>query len=140
MESILVPIFVCVVLPVAIVLIVFLATINSDNKRAQVLIKAIEANNNIDVDRLAALLTKPKRTPEEMRNMRLLRGCMFTLIGLALLIMAVVNLYSADPDVTIASDEVWFPMIGGGVMMASGISYLIVYVLTGRKPADKERE
>lgn len=38
----LVPIFICVVLPVAIVLIVFLAAMNSDNKRAKILIKAIE--------------------------------------------------------------------------------------------------
>ena len=54
MESIiavLIPIFICVVLPVLIVWIVFRATMNNDNKRAEVLIKAIEANNGIDADR-----------------------------------------------------------------------------------------
>ena len=40
MQDILVPIFVCVVLPVA---IVFAAAINNDNKRAKVLIKAIDS-------------------------------------------------------------------------------------------------
>lgn len=39
MTTTLVPIFVCVVLPVAIVAIVFAAAMNNDNKRAKVLIK-----------------------------------------------------------------------------------------------------
>lgn len=39
--EILVPIFVCVVLPVAVVLITSLTKINSDNRRTQIIIKAI---------------------------------------------------------------------------------------------------
>ena len=58
MTAILVPIFVCVVLPVAIVAIVFAAAMNNDNKRAKVLIKAIESNCGIDADKLAEALQK----------------------------------------------------------------------------------
>ena len=82
MTGILVPIFICVVLPVAIVLIVFLYNMNSDNKRAQVLIKAIEANKDIDTDKLAEAFSKPRRSPREILNLRLLRGSIFTLCGL----------------------------------------------------------
>ena len=56
MQQILVPIFVCVVLPVAIVAIVFAAAINNDNKRSKVLIKAIESNCGINADKLAEAL------------------------------------------------------------------------------------
>lgn len=61
----LVPIFICAILPMSIVLIVFLTIMNSDNKRAKVLIKAIEANNNIDTDRLAEALQRPRKSSRE---------------------------------------------------------------------------
>ncbi len=85
MAQILVPIFVCVVLPVAIIAIIFGASINSDNKRSKVLIKAIESNCDIDADKLAEALQKPKKTALEILNLRLLRGCIFSLVGIAVL-------------------------------------------------------
>ena len=66
MEGILVPIFICVVLPVAIVAIIYWERVNNDNKRTQVLIKAIEANNDIDADKLAEALAKPRKTAKEI--------------------------------------------------------------------------
>ena len=60
LTGLLVPIFICVVLPVAIVFIVSWVKMNGDNKRAQVILKAIESNNNIDADKLAESLRKPK--------------------------------------------------------------------------------
>jgi len=137
MAGILVPIFICVVLPLGIVLIVFLASMNSDNKRAKILIKAIEANNGIDADKLAESLQKPKKTAREILNVRLLRGCMFSLIGLGLLIVGIVNYANA---IDIVSDSVTFPMIFGGASLAVGISYLIVYFVTRKQVADSSEE
>lgn len=57
-----IPFGVCVVLPIAIVLIVFLTKINSDNKRAQVLIKAIESNNDINTDKLVEAMQNQKKS------------------------------------------------------------------------------
>lgn len=134
--DILVPISICVVLPVAIVLIIFMTAMNSDNKRAKVLIKAIEANNNIDADKLAAALAKPRKTPLEILNKRLLRGCMFTFIGIALIIVALVSLaYGTE----FANDSVTVPMILGGALLAIGLSYLVVYFVT-RKQVNNTRE
>ena len=79
---ILVPLGVCVALPVLIVWIVFRTIKNNDDKRAEVLIKAIEANNGIDADKLAEALTKPRKSPRQLLTLRLLRGCIFTFIGI----------------------------------------------------------
>lgn len=132
MTSTLVPIFVCVVLPVAIVLIVFLAAMNSDNKRAKILIKAIESGNSIDTDKLAQALQKPKKSPREILNLRLLRGCIFGFIGLGLIIVGLVNYFTGiAPE--FSDDPITVPMIFGSISLAVGLSYLIVYFVTRKQ-------
>lgn len=133
MEGILVPIFICVVLPVAIVAIIFAASMNSDNKRAKVLIKAIEANNNIDADKLAEAMRKPKKSAREVLNQRLLMGCIFTFIGVALFIFGLVSYFMG---VGFESDPVTVPMIFGGASLAIGLSYLVVYFVTRKQVKD----
>lgn len=124
MAETLVPIFVCVVLPVAIVLIIYLAYINADNQRAKVLIKAIEAGGgNLDVDRLAALLKKNEKTDRQLLSLRLLRGCMFSLVGIALCVSS----FFFD---VIFNDIV---AVIGGVSIAIGLSYLIVWYVTRKQ-------
>lgn len=137
MTGILVPIFICVVLPVAIVLIVFLYNMNSDNKRAQVLIKAIEANKDIDTDKLAEAFSKPRRSPREILNLLLLRGSIFTLCGLGFVIFGLVGLAN---DFTIRMEPVMIPMICGASCLAVGISYLIVYFVTRKQLADEDKK
>ena len=137
MTGILVPIFICVVLPVAIVLIVFLYNMNSDNKRAQVLIKAIEANKDIETDKLAEAFSKPRRSPREILNLRLLRRSIFTLCGLGFVIFGLVGLAN---DFTIRMEPVMIPMICGASCLAVGISYLIVYFVTRKQLADEDKK
>lgn len=121
--EILIPICICVVLPIAIVLIVFLTKINSDNKRAQVLIKAIESNNSIDTDRLAEAMQSQKKSALETLNLRLLRGCIFTFLGIALWIINIVS-----PCV---ADRLEMPLnLLGAASIAIGISYLVTYFVT----------
>lgn len=61
MTTALITISICVVLPIAIVLINSLTQINSDNKRAQIILKAIEANKNVDIDKLTESLKTPQK-------------------------------------------------------------------------------
>lgn len=132
MESILalsIPIFICVILPIAIVFIVCRVTMNGDNKRAEILIKAIESDNGIDTDKLAESLQKPKKTLQEILNLRLLRGCIFSLVGIALIIIGIV-------DDFVGTQFTMFSMALGGVSAAIGISYLIVYFVTRKQLAD----
>ncbi|MDE6360219.1 MAG: hypothetical protein K2L39_03195, partial [Muribaculaceae bacterium] len=129
-----IPIFICVVLPALIVWIVFRASMNNDNKRAEVLIKAIESNNGIDADRLADALAKPRKTAREILNLRLLRGCIFSFIGLGFFATA---LFANSEG--LHSDNVTIPMLAGSVSLAIGVSYLIVYFVT-RKQAGASSE
>lgn len=132
MTATLVPIFVCVVLPVAIVAITAATKMNSDNKRSNVLIKAIESNCGIDADKLAEALQKPKKTAREILNQRLLRGCIFSFIGLALCIVGIVSLCLGTE---FAADLVTIPLLFGGASLAVGLGYLVVYFVT-RKQID----
>lgn len=89
MNEVLISIFICAVLPIAVVAITAYTRINSDNRRSQIIIKAIEANNNIDADKLAESLKKPVKTALQILNARLLYGSIFSLIGLGLIILAI---------------------------------------------------
>lgn len=133
MVDILVPIFVCVVLPVAIVGIYYWSQINAENKRAEILMKAIEANCGPDADKLAEALQKPRKTAREILNLRLLRGCMFTFVGLGL---CVVGIVSACMGTEFASDPVMVPLVFGGASLAIGLSYLVVYFVTRKQVKD----
>lgn len=132
MEEIVIPIFVCVVLPISIVLIISLRKMNRDNKRTQIIIRAIEANKDIDTEKLIESLQTQIRKPTalEILNARLLRGCMYSLIGVILAIFGIVSLtlgYKFD------SEAVTISFLFGGVSLAIGISYLIVYFVTRKQ-------
>lgn len=133
MSEILVPIFVCVVLPVAVVAIVFAAAMNNDNKRAKVLIKAIESKCGIDADKLAEALHKPQKTAREILNLRLLRGCIFSLIGLAVFVVGIVSFYGIG---AFSEDSFTVSLMFGGASLAIGLSYLVVYFVTRKQIKD----
>ncbi len=130
MESILVPIFICVVLPVSIILILSLTKINGENKRCQVIIKAIEANKDVDTEKLIESLKKPVRSAAEILNGRLLKGCIYSLIGLTLAITGIINLLSGSESTT---ESISLILIVSGLSFSFGISYLIVYFLSKKQ-------
>lgn len=129
MVEILVPIFCGCVLPIAVVLIVQLRKRNSDNKRAEVLIKAIESGREVDADKMAEALGKPILTMQEQINLRLLKGCKYSLVGIALLILSAL-VTNNDNDITLVL------LLAGSVALALGIAYLIVYFVTRRQIRD----
>ena len=128
----LVPISICVVLPIMIIYLITRQGINNDNKRAEIIIKAIEANNNIDADKLAEALGKQKKTPREILNRRLLYGCILNLEGIGLSIAGIIGLCNG---MEFGADPVSIPIISGMICLALGISYLIVFFVT-RKQVD----
>lgn len=133
--DILVPIFICAVMPVAIVFLVFYPKINSDNRRAQVLMKAIESGNSLDADKLAQALnapqeTTPKRTPQEELNRRLHIGILGCLLGVALISVTLIS------DSYLSDEMGFFFMLIGSLLAAVGLSYLIVYFVTRKQVKD----
>lgn len=130
MVEILVPIFCGCILPIAVVLIVQLRKRNTDNKRAEVMIKALETGEDIKVEKLAEALGKPILSPQELLNARLLNGCKYTFVGLALILINL--LVSRDQDLKIML------YLCGSIAMAIGLAYLIVYFVTrGQVSNDK---
>ena len=125
--SLFIPIGFCVAVPITIVWIVFKTIMNKDNRRTEVLIEAIRSNNNIDTDKLAEAMTKSNRTPKEILNLRLLRGCMFSLSGIALLICSLI--FNLNGIFILEIDPF---LIIGSALLAIGISYMIVYFVTGK--------
>ena len=121
-------IFICVVLPISIVLITSVSKILSDNKRSQIIVKAIEADKEIDTDKLLDALQKPKKSAQEILNSRLLCGCIYSLVGLALIVSGIVSsVWNAG------SETILVLYIFGSISIALGISYLIVYFLTRKQ-------
>ncbi len=125
-----VPISICVVLPIAIVLIISLTKINGDNQRTKILLKAIESNKEVDTDKLLDALKKPRRSATELLNLRLLRGCICTLIGLGFITIGIVNWCRGE---LFDGDDVLVPLVFGGIPFLIGVSYLIVYFVTRKE-------
>lgn len=130
MDSIIVPIAICVVLPVSIVFLATWREYNKDNKRAEILMKAIESNKEIDANKLAESLGSPNNQNQksDILSKRLLRGLMFSFIGLALIIGSLLIFRNGG-----SGDTPEFGLMSGAVLLAIGISYLIVYWVTNRQ-------
>lgn len=128
MITVFLPICICCILPVTIVWLICRRWINNDNRRADVLIEAIKTYNGMDIDRLVETLAKPNRTPAELLNLRLLRGCIFT-VGLALTVVCVVICLNCGG----MTDPAGIFMVLGAVSVAIGVSYLITYFVTKKQ-------
>lgn len=136
--QLLVPIAICVVLPVMIVWLFSRSKINKDNRNAEIILKALETNSSVDTDKLVEALSKPRRTLEQLQQRRLLLGCIFTLIGFLLGALSAVigiteyfenqNLYAYLQ--TESLDDLIFLIFISGVSLAIGIGYLVVYFVT----------
>lgn len=123
--QILVPIFVVVVLPVTIVWIVFRSATNKDNKNAEIVMKAIETNPDIDTDKLVEALGKPRKNALQILHARLLRGCIYTLFGIFSALGLLINNYAGHDE-----DLSTLFLILSVATLPIGIAYLIVYFIT----------
>lgn len=79
--QILVPIGVAVVLPIAIVAIVFRSALASERNRKEIVLAALEKNPDIDVEQLMKNLKKSEKLIKEKLLARLERGCLCCLMG-----------------------------------------------------------
>ncbi len=117
---------VLVALPVLVVWLICRAAINRDNKNAEIVIKALENSSAVDTDKLVAALGKKQKSPRELLNLRLLRACIFTFLGVALAVMAII-LHCLMPW---AEKDVFIFIIPAVIALAIGIAYTVVYFVT----------
>lgn len=136
MEEVLVPIAVCVALPVLIVWLVNRTRQNETNRKTEIMLKAIESGAAIDVDFFKA--KQEGMTIKERLLKRLTTGCVCTLLGIALLIIGAVNGRMCLEMIT-SNDSSSVPMIFGGAFLAVGIAFLVVFFV-GKRMMAKEIE
>ena len=135
MEDILIPISVCVVLPVMVVWLVNRTRQNEINRKADIMLKAIESGATIDANFFKA--QQENKSIKERLLKRLTGACIFTLTGL---VFAVIGLFNwTNLTENISNDSAVIPMIFGGLFLAIGISLFVVFFV-GRKMLDKEIE
>ena len=128
--EVLIPIAICVVLPVLIVWFVSRVRQNETNRKAEIMLKAIENGQSIDPE-----IFKSKKQAASIKKDLLdkLNGaCITTLMGLAFLLL---YFFKATPDYGFAT----FLPYAGGAMLAVGIG-LFVSFFVGKSMMAKEIE
>ena len=128
--EVLIPIAVCVVLPVLIVWFVSRVRQNETNRKAEIMLKAIENGQSIDPDMFKT--NKAKSSIKKDLLEKLNGACITTLMGLAFLLL---YFFKATPDYGFAT----FLPYAGSAMLAVGIGLFISY-FAGKKMLAKEIE
>lgn len=127
--QILVPIGVAVVLPIAIVAIVFRSALASERNRKEIVLAALEKNPDIDVEQLMKNLKKSEKLIKEKLLARLERGCLCCLMGVAFMLLYFFLGVQGEG----------FIVVVGAALIAIGIAFLISYFV-GRRMLAKEME
>lgn len=125
--QLLVPLGVAVVLPVAIVAIVFRSALASERNRKEIVLAVLEKNPDIDVEQLMKNLKKSEKLIKEKLIARLERGCACCLMGMAFMVLYFfLGVQGED-----------FIVVVGAALIAIGIAFLISYFV-GRRMLAKE--
>ena len=137
--DILMPLGVCVVLPVMIVWLVMRTRQNEINKKTEIMLKAIESGATVDTEFFKSQQRGQKTIKERLLS-RLTWGSIFSLIGVVLLVLTIVfaNSYAPDGWNFGNSPAPAFAIIGG-ISLAIGLALFAVFFV-GKKMMAKEME
>lgn len=126
--DILIPISICCILPVMIVWLTMRTAQNETDRKAEVMIKAIEAGIALDANFFKAQQKRQKSLKERLLG-RFTGACVSALIGIAMLITGIL----------FSSNMLQFYVLCGGILLSVGIALFIAY-FAGRKMLAKEIE
>lgn len=128
-EETIVPIGICVILPIIIVWLIMRRKTNETNRRTEVLLAAIEKNPDLDMDMedfIKKMNPKTKTTKERLMS-RLLWGLVFIAIGASTLLSALYQDYQGGAGLD------YFPIYSGcGCVLLIGISFVAVFFISKR--------
>ncbi len=130
MYTVVLPILICVVLPVTIVWLALRARQHAIDKKAEIMLKAIESGATIDPN-----LLKPQTEQKSLKEKLLARltgACVTSLLGTAFLIGSLV----LDWDITFVPIQT---SLLGGILLAVGIALFVSY-FAGKNMLAKEIE
>ena len=127
--QLLVPIGVAVVLPIAIVAIVFRSALASERNRKEIVLAVLEKNPDIDVEQLMKNLKKSEKLIKEKLLARLERGCLCCLMGMAFMVLYFFLGVQGEDLIVVV----------GAALIAIGIAFLVSYFV-GRRMLAQEME
>ena len=133
--QLLVPISICVVLPVMIVWIVAKARAQEVNKRTEVILAAIEKNSDLDVDKFFQKMSPEKHTIKERLLAKHQKGLIMTVIGGSGLIGCIAWLLFLPYDEFV----VFVMSVVFVALLAVGIGFFVNYKV-GKKMLEKEMQ
>ena len=133
--NVLIPLCICVVLPVLIVWIIGKVKQNETNRKAEIMLKALDNGSKIDADFFRS--RSGSKTIKERLLGRLTGACVTSLIGVAFISVGIFLQHLPDWDPSV--EAVIFTYLIGGILIAVGVSLFIVY-FSGKKMLAKEME
>ncbi len=143
MEDILLPIFMCVVMPVAIVWLVMRAKQNETNKMAEIMLKAIEAGIPLDPDFFKTQTRTLQKSLKERQLGWLTAACILIALGLGSILVGAIIILINNWTYDTAPTAYSLLTFAGGLVLVIGIALLVVYFIRKRilaKELEAERE
>ena len=143
MEDILLPIFMCVVMPVAIVWLVMRAKQNETNKMAEIMLKAIEAGIPLDPDFFKTQTRTLQKSLKERQLGWLTSACILIALGLGSILVGAIIILINNWTYDTAPTAYSLLTFAGGLVLVIGIALLVVYFIRKRilaKELEAERE
>ena len=132
-----VPVFICVILPVVVVWLVTRAKQNETNRKADIMLKAIEAGVPVDMEQFKSAKKKaPVSIKQELLD-KLNGACITSLMGIGFLTLGILRVVNTDFGRNPLLNKFWLP--AGCVLLAVGIGLFISYFV-GKKLLAKEIE
>ena len=143
MEDILLPIFMCVVMPVAIVWLVMRAKQNETNKMAEIMLKAIEAGIPLDPAFFKTQTRTLQKSLKERQLGWLTAACILIALGLGSILVGAIIILINNWTYDTAPTAYSLLTFAGGLVLVIGIALLVVYFIRKRilaKELEAERE
>ena len=143
MEDIILPIFMCVVMPVAIVWLVMRAKQNETNKMAEIMLKAIEAGIPLDPDFFKTQTRTLQKSLKERQLGWLTAACILIALGLGSILVGAIIILINNWTYDTAPTAYSLLTFACGLVLVIGIALLVVYFIRKRilaKELEAERE
>lgn len=143
MEDIILPIFMCVVMPIAIVWLVMRAKQNETNKMAEIMLKAIEAGIPLDPDFFKTQTRTLQKSLKERQLGWLTAACILIALGLGSILVGAIIILINNWTYDTAPTAYSLLTFAGGLVLVIGIALLVVYFIRKRilaKELEAERE
>lgn len=130
LTELLVPIGVCVALPISIVYLILKRKIISENNKKEIILAALEKNADVNIEELVKKTSAPDKLLKEKLLKKLQWGLMTIVLSIGLFIYAI---FVGD------AGELKLYVICSVALLAIGVSLLFTYLM-GKKMLAKEME